>query len=507
MVSNLIKETLASLCLFVFLPLIFLLFTFHRRRRTTLNLPPGPPPLPIIGNLLSIGKIPHISLHLLSQKYGPLIQLHLGQIPTILISDADNASEILKSQDHIFCNRKQTASLKRLSYGGKDIAFSHYDDNWKQLRRLGTQEVFSPNKVLSFESIRREEVEILLKTISTASSGGEPINMSEILICFFNNVIFREVFGKRISADGECGTSPLQNMLRELVILLNEFGAADLFPSLGWIDLLTGWRGNLDKVFKKMDFFLEESIKERLLVIKRDGRREMYFLDTLLNLQNTKDGASLSIDQIKAILMDLIIAGTDTSAATIEWAMANLIRNECALKRAQEEVWRVVAGKEKVRVNDLQHLHYLKLVIKETLRLNPPIPLLPPRESMKDTKINGYDILAKTMVYVNVWSIGRDPKYWKDPELFMPERFENSLVNFKGSDFELIPFGGGRRICPGLALGLANIELCLANLLHEFDWEFPNGMTKEDIEMGSAPGMVSPKRTPLILVAKPALNK
>ncbi|KAH0460625.1 hypothetical protein IEQ34_011288 [Dendrobium chrysotoxum] len=507
MVSHLINKTLDRLCLFVLLPLLLLLFIYHRRRRTTRNLPPGPPPLPIIGNLLSIGNIPHMSLHLLSQKYGPLIQLHLGQIPTILVSDADNASEILKSQDHIFCNRKQTASLKRLSYGGKDIAFSHYDDNWKQLRRLGTQEVFSPNKVLSFESIRREEVDILLKTISTASSGNVPINMSETLICFFNNVIFREVFGKRISADGECGISPLQNMLRELVILLNEFGAADLFPSLGWIDLLTGWRGNLDKVFTKMDFFFEESIKERLLAIKRDGRRELYFLDTLLNLQNTKDGASLSIDQIKAILVDLIIAGTDTSAATIEWAMANLIRNSSALKKAQEEVRRVVAGQKKVQVSDLQHLHYLKLVIKETLRLNPPIPLLPPRESMKDTKINGYDIPAKTMVYVNVWSIGRDPKYWNDPELFMPERFENSLVNFKGSDFELIPFGGGRRICPGLALGLANIELCFANLLHEFDWELPNGITKEDIEMGSAPGMVSPKTVPLILVAKPALNK
>ncbi|KAI0525104.1 hypothetical protein KFK09_004495 [Dendrobium nobile] len=505
-----VKETqLASLYVFILVPLLFLFFTFHRRRRTTLNLPPGPPPLPIIGNLLSIGKIPHLSLHLLSQKYGPLIQLRLGQIPTILISDADNASEILKSQDHIFCNRKELATLKRLSYGCKNIAFSQYNDNWKQLRRLGTQEVFSPNKVISFESGRTEEVDILLKTISAASSGGSrPINMREILICFFNNVIYREVFGKRISVDGECWISPIQNMLRELLMLMNhDFGAADLFPSMGWIDLLTGWRGKLDNVFKKMDSFFEESIKERLLAIERDGRHQVYFLDTLLNLQNTKDGASLSFDQIKAILLDIIIAGTETSAATIEWAMTNLIRNPVIFNNAQEEVRRVVAGKEKVRVSDLQHLHYLKLVIKETLRLHPPVPLPSPRESMKDTKINGYDIPAKTMVFVNLWSIGRDPKYWKDPELFMPERFENSLINFKGSNFELIPFGGGRRICPGIAFGMANVELCFANLLQVFDWELPNGMTKEDIEMGYAPGLVSTKTAPLTLVAKPALNK
>lgn len=210
------------------------------------------------------------------------------------------------------------------------------------------------------------------------------------------------------------------------------------------------------------------------------------------------------MNEVKAILMNMFTAGTDTTSASIEWGMTMLMKNPVAMKKAQAEVRQVVGCKGKVEESDLQHLHYLKMVIKESFRLQPPGPFLPPRECMRDTKVAGYDIPAKTRVYVSVWSIGRDPKYWgDDAEDFRPERFENSAVTFKGAHMELIPFGAGRRICPGMALAMAGVELVYATLLHEFDWALPDGMVKEDVDLEGDSGLVCTKKVPLFLVATP----
>lgn len=325
--------------------------------------------------------------------------------------------------------------------------------------------------------------------------------------CYFNNLIFREVFGKRVSPDGECGWSPLQGLLREVVTAMSQLGTADLFPYIGWLDLLTGWQARLDKVFEKMDLVYEEKIREHI-ARKSEGKSDHEdFLDVLLHLRSNEAGSSITMDQIKGVLMNMFTAGTDTSAVTMEMGMTQLIKNPEALKKVQEEVRRVVGDKGIVDESDLQHLHYLKQVIKETLRLHPPGPLLPPRENMKDAKVNGYDIPAKTMIYVDVYSIGRDPKYWEDPEVFRPERFENSSVNFKGSNLELIPFGAGRRLCPGIALAMVNVELAFANILYKFNWRLPDGMTKEDVDLRPKPGLTTPKLIPLVLVATPAFTK
>ncbi|KAH0455367.1 hypothetical protein IEQ34_015399 [Dendrobium chrysotoxum] len=212
------------------------------------------------------------------------------------------------------------------------------------------------------------------------------------------------------------------------------------------------------------------------------------------------------MDQIKGLLM-MFTAGTDTSAITMEMGMTQLIKNPWALNKVQEEVRRVVGDKGMVEESDLQYLPYLKQVIKETLRLHPPGPLLPARENMIGAKVNGYDIPAKTMIYVDVYSIGRDSKYWENPEVFWPERFENSSINFKGSNLELIPFGAGRRICPGVALAMANVELAFANILYRFNWRLPDGMTKEDVDLRTKPGITTPKLIPLVLVATPGFTK
>ncbi|KAI0498758.1 hypothetical protein KFK09_019650 [Dendrobium nobile] len=499
------QETLTH-PLLLLLPFLFLVVTVYRRRKPALNLPPGPPPHPIFGNLHDLGENPHITFYHLSKKYGPLIHVNIGQIRTMFVCDADTASQILKAQDQIFCSRAQLTSPKRFTYGGKDIGFCPYNDHWKQLRRLCNTEVFSVGRVQTFHSFRRDEVDALVNTISKTSARGDTVNVSQMAFYYINNLIFREVFGKRLSPDGECGWSPLQGLVSEVAAAMGQLGNADLFPWLGWLDLLTGWRAKLDKIYEKMNLMYEENIREHMARISEGKGDSENLLDVLLHLY-TKEGSSLTMDQIKGLLTNMFTAGIDTSSVTIEMAMTQLIKNPEALKKVQEEVRRVVGDKGTVEESDIQHLPYLKQVIKETLRLSPPGPLLPPRASMKDAKVNGYDIPAKTMIYVDAYSIGRDPKYWEDPEIFRPERFENSSINFKGNNSAFIPFGAGRRICPGIALSMANVELALSNMLYRFNWTLLDGMTKEDIDMRPKPGLITPKLIPLVLVATPAFTK
>ena len=197
-------------------------------------------------------------------------------------------------------------------------------------------------------------------------------------------------------------------------------------------------------------------------------------------------------------------AGTDTSSTTTEWAMTEMMRNPKIMEKAQAEIREAFKGKKVIEDSDMEQLSYLKLVIKETLRLHPPLPLLLPRECRENCKIVGYDIPIKTQVVVNAWAIGRDPNYWYDADKFLPERFqEHCNVDFRGTNFEFIPFGAGRRMCPGITFGLASIELLLASLLYHFDWELPYGMKPEDLDMNETMRITCRRKEKLCLIAKP----
>lgn len=204
------------------------------------------------------------------------------------------------------------------------------------------------------------------------------------------------------------------------------------------------------------------------------------------------------------LLQDIIAGGTDTTYTVLEWAMTELLRDPRAMNEAQKEARTIARGKTDIIHNkDLKKMQYLQAVIKETMRLHPPIPLLIPREAREDVKLMGYDISAGTMVITNAWAIGRDPGMWAQPEEFRPERFLNSPVDFKGHDFQLIPFGAGRRGCPGIFFAVATIELVLANLLNKFDWELPNGAKGEDLDMSECTGLTIHRKIPLLAVATP----
>lgn len=195
-----------------------------------------------------------------------------------------------------------------------------------------------------------------------------------------------------------------------------------------------------------------------------------------------------------------MFGGTETVASAIEWAMAELMRNPECLEKVQQELADVVGLDRIVHESDLEKLTYLKCALKETLRLHPPIPLLL-HETAANSVLAGYRVPAKSRIMINAWAIGRDPSSWKDPDEFKPSRFmKDGAPDFKGSDFEFIPFGSGRRSCPGMQLGLYGLELSVAHLLHCFDWELPNGMKPSELDMNDLFGLTAPRATQLVAV-------
>ena len=205
-------------------------------------------------------------------------------------------------------------------------------------------------------------------------------------------------------------------------------------------------------------------------------------------------------------MQDIFAAGSETSSTVLVWAMSELVKNPRVMRKAQEEVRETFKGQDKLTEGDMVKLRYLHLVIKEALRLHAPVPLLVPRECREACQVMGYDVPRGTKVIVNVWAIARDNEFWHDGEEFRPERFDGSSIDFRGNDFQFTPFGAGRRICPGITLGLANAELLLASLLYHFDWELPDGANSEELDMAEATGITLRRKSTLWLKAKLHIN-
>ncbi|XP_076902061.1 6,7,8-trihydroxycoumarin synthase-like [Bidens hawaiensis] len=473
------------------------------KNKSSLINPPGPPGLPFIGNLHQINPSSiHTSLWVLSKSYGPIISLRFGFVPTIVVSSASVAKEVLKTQDIIFCSRPRLLGTQKFSYGGIDVAFSHYDEKWKEMRKIFVAHLLSPKRIQSSRYIREDEVSRAMSTIHGLALLSNNINLSEIAKSVTSTIMMRVSFGKRYQDGHE--REKVLGLLSELQETIVDNYASDIWPGLPFVSLVDRFTGKVDrleKCFQGFDLLYQQIIDEHInhhnLKLHEE---EEDVIDILLRLMQDKL-FNLTHKHIKAMLMNVFVAGTDTSAATVVWSMTLLIKNPNAMKKAQEEVRNVIGKKGKIDEDDLPKLTYLKAVMKETMRLYPPSPLLVPRETIKDTILHGYKIKQKTVVYVNIYAIGRDPEFWENPEDFFPERFLDSGIDFKGNDLGLIPFGAGRRICPGMSMGVAMVELLLANLLCLFDWGLPDRMRKEDIDLDVMPGVTMHKRNELCLLA------
>ncbi|XP_027341145.1 cytochrome P450 71D9-like [Abrus precatorius] len=454
-----------------------------KKSNSTPNLPPGPRKLPVIGNMHNcVGSLPHHRLRDLSTKYGPLMHLKLGEVSTIVVSSPNYAREVLKTHDIIFASRPHVLASKIMGYDSLDIAFAPYGNYWRQLRKICALELLSSKRVQSFQPIRGEVLSDFIKRI--ASKEGSPVNLSKEVISTMFTITSRTALGNQKRHEQK-----LISLVKEAVEVAGGFELGDLYPSAKWLHHFSGLKLKLEKLHQQADQIMQTIINEHKESKSSGKEVGEVLLDVLL-----KEEFCLSDDSIKAVMWDIFGGGSDTSSATIIWAMAEMIKNPRTMEKVQAEVREVFHKEGKPNESGIEKLKYLKCVVKETLRLHPPSPLLLPRESAQDCAINGYDIPMKSKVIINAWAIGRDPNHWTEPERFYPERFIESSIDYKSNSFEYIPFGGGRRICPGLTFGLINVEFALALLMYHFDWKLPNGMKNEDLDMTEKFGItVSPK--------------
>ncbi|KAK9090216.1 hypothetical protein Sjap_023393 [Stephania japonica] len=456
--------------------------------------------LPIVGHLHHIllsPSPPHHTLAQLSGLHGPLLHLRLGQVPTVLLSSPRLARLALKSPlDHHLSSRPRLLSSHHLSFSSSDLTFSPSGPYWRQARRLCLSHLLSPQKLPQFQQLRLRQVDRMLSAIlRTASLAAEAdtdtdtdMDMSAVFLELANDVLCRVAFGRRFAAGGR-----LAEVLEETQRLFGGFCVGDFYPGMEWVGWVTGLRWRLWRNLRDLRTVCDEIINQHLH--KGDDVGDV-------------GGEHAQEDFLDVLLRDMFVAGTDTTATTLEWAMTELVRHPTILAKAQAEVRSMVTTTNTTtpQVSDLHHLKYMKAIIKETFRLHPPAPLLVPRESISECTIEGFKIPPKTRILINAYAIGRDPETWVEPLEFKPERFKgNENIDVKGNEFELIPFGGGRRGCPGYSFGLATIEIALARLLCHFDWSLVDGVKPEDVDMSEIFGLATRKKVPLVLV--PRVNK
>ncbi|CAN6304489.1 unnamed protein product [Urochloa humidicola] len=490
----------------VILPILTLLLYRRNANNSILRLPPGPWSLPLIGNLHQIGALPHRSLRTLAQRHGPVMLLRLGTVPAVVLSSPAAARDALKTHDANCCSRCPSAGPRLLSYDYKDIIFSPYSDYVRDMRKVFVFELLSMRRVQAARSTREAQVGKLVDKLTRL--GPKPVAIHEHIFAAVDGIVGAFAFGDTYAAeqfDGE-----FIDVINESLALLSSFSAEDFFPDAGgrFVDRLTGLVSRRERIFAKLDGFFEHVIDQYLRNPTRgkadgdDNKCRSHLVQELIDLwKEHGDAKNITRDHVKAILMDTFVGGNNTSSVTMLWAMSELIRHPEALKKVQDEIKAVVGSdKERVQHDDMPRLKYLRMVVKETLRLHPPATLLVPRQTTRQITVGGYDIPADMKVIVNAWAIGRDPNVWVNPEEFFPERFEGSDIDFNGAHFELLPFGAGRRICPGLAMGVANVEFILANLLYCFNWELPDGVRREDVSMEEAGSLTFHKKIPLIVV-------
>ncbi|XP_024196361.1 geraniol 8-hydroxylase [Rosa chinensis] len=466
-------------------------------------LPPGPKPFPLVGNLFELGDKPHLSLTNLSKRYGPIISLQLGRLTTVVISSPTLAKEILRTHDQVFYNRPIRDATHACKHNEYSMAWIPVSARWRNLRKICNLKLFSPKVLDANQANRRVKVQKLINNVNESMRAGEAVDIGRAAFTTALNLLSQTIF----SVDLADPSSEAARKFKETVWgVLEETGKpnlADYFPLLRKLDpqgvrrRLTYHHQKMIEIFDRMIHQRQESRKGDNYITTND------MLETLLNISKEKM-EDIDMLETQHLFLDLFAAGTDTSSATLEWAMAELLRNPKILSKAQAELQQVIGKGKVVEESDIARLPYLQAIIKETFRVHPTAPLLLPRKAEANIEIGGYVIPKGAQVLINVWAIGRDPITWENPNLFKPERFlglENQ-IDVVGKNFELIPFGGGRRICPGLPLAIRMLHLMLGSLINCFDWNLEDGVVPETMNMAEKFGLTLQMAQPLRAVPK-----
>ncbi|KAL6145710.1 hypothetical protein ACLB2K_056395 [Fragaria x ananassa] len=514
-----------------FLSLIIpaLLFLFIRRRSNSskeLELPPGPPGWPIIGNMLDLGQMPHKTQTKLRHTFGPVIWLRIGARNTMAILSAKAATEFFKNHDISFAERSVTEGSKVLDYHKGSLALAPYGSHWRLLRRLLTVDILTNKRINDTAAIRSKCVDNMQKWIEEEASklqengtSSRGVHLARFVFLMSFNLLGNLLLSRDlVDPNSEEGLEFFE-LMKGVMETNGLANMADYFPWLRWFDpqgVKKRMKKDLAKLLELASGFVKVRLHERLLVGGEKTNKD--FLDVLLEFQGngidepTKiSDHDINIFILMKLLMyeaqEIFLAGAETTSSTIEWAMTELLCNPETLIKAKTELRQVIGQNRKMNESDIDNLPYLQVIVKETLRLHPPVPFLIPRKAILDTKFMGYFIPINTQVFVNAYAIGRDPDVWIDePDSFKPERFIGSKVDYKGQHYELIPFGAGRRMCAGVPLGHKMLHLTLGSLLHQFDWALGRNVTKDTMDWNDRLGITMRKYQPLLAVPTKCLN-
>ncbi|XP_061340579.1 geraniol 8-hydroxylase-like [Gastrolobium bilobum] len=493
--------------------LLVLTFTLAQALRSLLSrgknnakytLPPGPSPLPILGNLLALGKKPHQSLTKLAHIYGPIMSLKLGQVTTIVVSSPEMAKEVLQTHDKFLSNRDVPHAAEVHNHNKHSMAFLPVSPLWRNLRKLSNTQLLSNKSLDESQDLRRNKLQELLHDIQQSSLIGEAVDIGRATCNTAINLLSNTIFSVDLfQSAGSAGD--FKELVKHIMQEAGKPNMADIFPALKKLDPQRIYSRNRFYAGKVIDIFrrlVDQRLKQRE-VQGFDTNNDM--LNTLLNIaqENTQE---MDTTKIEHLSLSLFIGGTDPVTTTLEWAMAELLQNEKAMEKAKQELEQTIGKGKPVEESDLARLPYVQAVIKETFRLHPPIPFLFPRKADENVEICGYTIPKGARVLVNVWAIGRDSSSWENANVFSPERFLSSEIDVNGRHYELTPFGSGRRICPGLLFAMRILYLMLGSLINCFNWRLEDGMTIEDMNMEDKFGLALAKAEPVRIIPEKISN-
>lgn len=479
------------------------------------NLPPSPAlRLPLVGHMHLLGPLLHQSLHRLSLRHGPIFSLRFGSVPCVVASSPHLAKQLLHTNEMAFIRRIETTAVKRLTYDSS-LAFAPYGDYWRFIKKLSMNQLLGSRSIASFQHLRHNETRRFLGLLAERARAHEPVNVTEELLKLTNNVISVMMLGEAEEA---------RDVVRGVTQIFGEFNVSDFIWVFRKLDL-QGFGKRIEDLFQKFDTLVERVISKREEMRKKGmGNDESQgqvrdFLDILLDyVQDENSEVKINRVHIKALIMDFFTAGTDTQAISTEWALVELIKNPLLLQKAREEIDNVVGKGKLVEESDCPNLPYLQAIVKETFRLHPPVPMVT-RRCVTSCSIENYVIPENALLFVNNWSIGRDPNYWENPLEFRPERFlkvgEEGQIDVRGQHFQLLPFGSGRRMCPGVSLAMQEVPALLAAIIQCFDFqvvdsngEILKGENVVNIDVSERSGLTAPRAHDLVCfpVERPNLN-
>nr|BBD34743.1 putative cytochrome P450 [Eschscholzia californica subsp. californica] len=493
---------------------------------------------PIVGHLPQLvgSQPPFRVLGDMADKFGPIFMIRQGVYPTLVVSSWEMEKECFTTNDKFLASRSSSAAGNHMTYDYAFLAFAFYGPYWREIRKISTLQLLSPRRLELLKHIPHTEIDIFIKGLYRIWEDTQPRNgpvkleMGQIFGYLTLNIVLNLVVGKRVCNYGdsnhddaeEAEGQKLYKTVTDFFKLSGVSAASDALPFLSWFDL-DGQKKNMKKVAKEMDIVAEKWLQDKKSssLLSRSSKRSNGegegndFMDVLISiLPDDNEKGPLFIKHsrdavIKAtalVSISLVVGASDTTSLSLTWALSLLLNEKRVLKKAQDELDTKVGRDRRVEDKDIKNLVYLQAIVKETLRMYPAVPVAP-RETIKDCNIGGYKVKEGTRVLMNIWKLHRDPRVWSNPSEFRPERFldregEGSKMDFRGQHFEYLPFGSGRRMCPGINFASQILHMTLARLLQGFDLSSPSS---SPVDMTEGSGLTLPRATPLEVLISPRL--